>query len=386
MTMLSGIASHDTSGPSLFDNGDAHALLSASGWWWPSYTSSHAAWQPAGCFMISYSRKHVEQCLTVSGPVGPAINSATSYGAATASHPTSIYLIGDSQTRELFFAFAERFQPDIRTVTGDKWHADLRVSFEVALPAARRTATPSSATIDTVVGVNNSASIAFFWDPYLNRTTLHGLLTSQQARMDRPQMVVVGAGSWFIKNGLVDTFETAVEQFFGKTSAATMANVYVLPLTAVNEERLWEARRSLTNKGVTELNQFLHSSVDAMRQQAGGDTFHYVDALHEMTLQAPALAEDGLHYDTSIYRVASDVLLNAQCNRRLFDGKSPMQATCNTAYAVPNWKQVMTLLMLALLGPVCFVARMSGRLWLRARGSYVHSLTLIYDICSSFRG
>jgi hypothetical protein len=80
-------------------------------------------------------------------------------------------------------------------------------------------------------------------------------------------------------------------------------------------------------------------------------------AWDDLSKAAPELSEDGLHYPGKAADLMTDTLLNVVCNQHVASNHLPLESTCCNRYPLPNWKQVLTLVLLAFFGPFAWLYR-----------------------------
>ena len=287
------------------------------GWWWNSYTQSHATWQPYGCYMASYSGKAVKQCFP----------------------SASLHIVGDSNMRKLYYSLAQRLDQNLVIDEHTKPHENLMTLFQ---PEQLR-----------------GPALHFLWDPYLNATKWSEVLSTDTAP---PSLLLISAGSWFIKNLPVETALVLFKQSMNTLASAieNMGNstmdIIFLPISPVVPEKLDITRAALNNDVIVQYNEVVESLVELLQHSIQGpQRILYHRSWYKIFQDAPSLSEDGLHYDNVAYRVGGDVTLNVHCNRALLNEGNPMTATCNTRYRDVQWKQITVFAVLALLGPVCLL-------------------------------
>ncbi|KAL8733136.1 MAG: hypothetical protein Q9166_002328 [cf. Caloplaca sp. 2 TL-2023] len=306
------------------------ALLTRGHWLDPStepYTLRHFEnWQPPGCIMHEYTGKDIRNCL---------------YGQR-------IVYIGDSTTRQLFWATAKKLNAtaaDEEMREAGK-HEDL--TFE-----------DSSVTVD------------FVWDPFLNSTSLRRELFSyldEDMREDPDTvnpagLVTVSGGLWYARHfelDWLDHFKDALDYVAPlmsekRTTASTRCSppstqkrrgghhVYLAPVQVPSYDILSPSRAStITPAKINPMNEYLYN--------LSITTGTKVLWSHSLMTWKNELAyeESGLHVIENVAIRKVDVILNMRCNAQMTLSQSyPFDKTCCSTYERP--KPLQTRFFLALL-------------------------------------
>lgn len=288
-------------------------------------------WQPAGCLMHEYSASDVTTCLK----------------------SRRVMFIGDSVTRQVFWAFAKRL--DIQEKEQDKH---------------------SSISLDA-----HGVKVEFLWDPYLNTSNLDqevaaaSLSGSRNDKSDRAAILLIGGGLWNVRY-LGETSCQHYESSIGKITRAlqdgeviaapssqpgpsfhyvddltVIAPIQVPHYDALSLERV----KTITPARVKPIFAHLQQSLIQQNITVAWSFSH-------MTWRKPsAYGTDGLHVSGSVAGQMANVLLNARCNAVLRQSNSkgyPMDKTCCNRYQRPNWTQSVilsfSLVLLPALIPITF--------------------------------
>lgn len=257
-----------------------------------------------------------------------------------------VVFTGDSVTRTLYFQFMHIVDSKLPSAPPDDNHKHSNYSF-----------TSESAT-----------TLDFFWDPYLNTSStlslIHGHLPHRGVD-DRPAMLVLGSGLWYLRyadtTGGLPAWEANMESLLESVSAASIKpadEVVILPVEDIVPSKLSPARA-----------ETMHSSdVDAMNS----DLHHRINPpssdLYSMFSSSPAAlpvslplvfnkmlddasTEDGLHFSDDIVKAHANILLNLRCNN-VGPKTVPFDKTCCRAYPPPSFLQLAILAAVVMYGPI----------------------------------
>jgi hypothetical protein len=259
-----------------------------------------------------------------------------------------VVFIGDSSTRELFYAFANILNP------------------------ASPTTTPSDGARhqDVFLRTPSSTQITFYWDPYLNNTRTKqwmGLLedTSDDGYPRRhtrpPAMIVLGSGLWYLRysEGGIASWEANTESLLSIASNSTVVladEVIFLPVPHIVESLLRPDRaETMRISDVEAMNLDLFHRVYPLASDSSSPNFvsslpvGLPLALNEMT--DPSETLDGLHYSAAVTRAQANLLLNLHCNKHLAK-HPPFSTTCCTSYPRPGSLHLLVLVLIVFWGPV----------------------------------
>ena len=225
----------------------------------------------------------------------------------------------------------------------------------------------------TDIDLNLGFHLQFHWDPYLqNASQLITSLTAANAvnlgddTLDDTvgrMVMVMSAGTWFIKNQgktgfpefqrAIDQLLTTLETTLTSLDVDQDVSVYIVPLPAVVESKLWPARQSLTRQEIETYNGYLESQVETLRMMAPEyeRRLFYVKAAYAMMMEAPDQTDDGLHYGMQVQNAINTVIWNHACNAEIMSQKLPMTSTCANMYPGLTWLQVVTLVVFLVSGP-----------------------------------
>ena len=215
---------------------------------------------------------------------------------------------------------------------------------------------------------STGVTIEFFWDPYLNSSSLQYELsvtndwTSNDATVYSPAVLLIGGGLWYARYMGVDYFEHykhSVERIaqvmsqhdpgyfhsleVGSTFGPnTEDSITVLaPILTPLYDSLSPARaHSLTPARIDAMNAHL-------QRLFHGRKVPIAWSFASMTAKdARSHQPDGLHVIESAASRMADVLLNIRCNavlRKESIKSYPMDKTCCNSYQQPNWTQAFIL-------------------------------------------
>ena len=267
-------------------------------------------WQPAGCMMHEYNAKDVTTCLK----------------------SRRVVFIGDSVTRQIFWAFAKKL--DVREQ--DDKHSNI--------------------SLDA-----HGLKVEFVWDPYLNTSNLDREVSAaslsglRNEQIDTAAILLVGGGLWnarYLGEASYQHFESSIDGITralhnGKIPGTPLGqpgqNIAVIaPIQLPHYDALSPERaRTITPARVKPLFQHLQQSSVQQNITVAWSFSH-------MTWREPlAYHLDGLHVSGAVATEMADVLLNARCNAVLRQSNSkgyPMDKTCCNRYPGPNWTQSVILI------------------------------------------
>lgn len=292
-------------------------------------------WQPPGCMLHAYHGQDMKKCLQ-----------------------RPVNLIGDSTIRQIFWAMAEKLDT-----------AETNRAMHMA-------AKHSDLTFD-----HEGVELRFFWDPYLNSTSLHRIIAPNDEVESKSAIVVVGGGLWHANKLSTESHSQfnlsmhEVVNLIGLRRSKTMGSAAIktrwpLPheeaLVAVAPVRVpWyqslsvEKAATLTESAVNPLNAHL-------KQLSVEEEAPVAWSFSLMTQEQPlAYQRDGLHVVNKIAGLQADILLNTKCNSILSNTRTyPMDKTCCSAYRQPNWIQRAILVSSACILPLVAVIAAKGQLLL----------------------
>jgi hypothetical protein len=299
-------------------------------------------WQPPGCIMHEYKKKDIAGCL----------------------RQRRIVLIGDSTTRQIFWAVAKKM---------DQEKAEEEITEMLDMDEKHRDLEFRSAGV----------TVQFIWDPFLNSTGL-----DRELKKFRPDpeldssdadesagLILLGApGLWYARHGQLNfhkDFRDSIEKVIPYMDHANEGNamlqvsrpfpsrkyspnflllapVQVPWYTALSPSRA----ETITPEKIDQMNDYLqqvsaHSSADVV--------WSYSLMTHAGRSQ---YEESGLHVVDNVAHRKADVLLNLRCNADSASKGYPFNRTCCSNYKEPGPAQWIILLGGMLVLPVIpFVRR-----------------------------
>lgn len=255
-----------------------------------------------------------------------------------------IVYIGDSTVRQIFWATARKL--------------DLARADKEDEVAEKHT---------NLIFGNSAVTIEFYWDPYLNSSSLHRHLTaaslprSEGSDRDGAAIVMVGGGLWharYLKDSFNHRFNHSITDISrlmttqAHHSAHTADNLLVFaPVHTPLYNALAPSRAALTPDRISPLNELLFQ---LSREQG----LPVAWAFSFMTRgQENAYEGGGLHVVRAVADRMADVLLNIRCNAILIRTLGyPMDKTCCMGYQAFNWTQYVAFV-IALLPSLTFAVK-----------------------------
>lgn len=260
-----------------------------------------------------------------------------------------VVFIGDSVTRQLYFAFAHLADPDLPSSLplGSDKHSDYSY-------------TSSSST-----------QFQFYWDPFLNSSHTRDLLKGV-GTPNPPALLAIGTGLWFLRyaetSGGLSAWEGTVESALAAISLSMPAladEVVFLPVEVPVSELLSEERASSIHPAdVDAMNSDLVQRLNRPQHTASELLNPYAPALPPPVpvsiplvfnaMLDPSHTKDGLHFSELIVSAQAQIILNLRCNHALSDA-FPMDKTCCRRYPVPSWLQCCCLFLIVAWGPLAYL-------------------------------
>ncbi|KAF8587327.1 O-acetyltransferase [Ramaria rubella] len=297
-------------------------------------------WQPEGCMLHNYGPKDISTCLS----------------------SRRVIFIGDSVTRQLFFAMAHASDSSLpsQPPNDNQKHADH--------------------TLISKEGIGFS----FVWDPFLNATRTRSILDltngasisseSSVASIRTPAMMVIGSGLWYLRyaesSGGLPRWEATIEEtleLITKAGQQLADTIVFLPVEDVAPSKLSPLRLStMHNSDVDAMNSDLKHRIDPpsagylpvpsqlFRKSSHHSQIAFPQAFNRM-LDSSQTA-DGLHYSDKVLKAQTNILFNLRCNE-ILPKTFPLDKTCCRGYPSPSINQLLILILLASWGPI---ARFAG--------------------------
>lgn len=291
---------------------------------------------------------------------------------ATCLASRHVVFIGDSVTRQLYYQFVHNIDGTLPSAPPDDEHkhADYHLT--------------------AVQGVD----LSFYWDPFLNSSTAQSYLNSTSlpdARGDRPALLVIGSGLWYLRyastSGGLPAWESTVEsalQTISQAHTQPADTVVILPIEEVVSSKLYPERASTMHASdIDAMNSDLSHRI---RPPSLTDPFVFFAGSSPQSLAPVSFpsvfngmldssqTEDGLHFSDAVVKVQATILMNLRCNDVL-PKTFPLDKTCCRSYPWPTPLHLLVLVGFILWGPVCwFLARRYSRCSIYYRQFWVSSL------------
>lgn len=313
--------------PDVPDPYKCNALLNKGQWLdagpkWKAVTS-FKNWQPPGCILHEYQNQDIQDCF----------------------QDRNIVFIGDSTTRQIFWAVAQKL---------DRLRATMEMEELIQDKIKHR----------DIQFVDGRVTVKFIWDPWLNTTSLEQELKDFKAYSSSGTeggetsagVILLGApGLWFARHGQENFFKDfrdaidAVIPYMDRRSEETVplprsplpsseqsANLlFLAPVQVPWYQDLSPSREeTMTPEKIDQMNDYL--------QQTSANS--KADVIWSYSLMAwndpGAYEESGLHVVNNVALRKADVLLNSRCNADRGRRSYPFDATCCSNYVepgVPQW-------------------------------------------------
>ncbi|KAJ2856627.1 hypothetical protein J3B02_001492 [Coemansia erecta] len=296
--------------------------------WWADKVSLQ--WQPEGCTLHEYTQKDLLQCLQPKSDRSAQVPSE------------HILFIGDSMMREKYQALARLVDPLLASSANqtEAVHQDLSIGWPMVGGVVAR----------------------FIWDPYLNSPKTREILEGRAPLADRPKVLVVGSGLWFLRykdeSGGLEKWKLTMDQlnrdianlWQNNMDERVTQHIYVSPAIDVVPELLTPERRTtLLPDRIAAMNEYMEAIdlpvFSAWARMAQG--------------AAPRESPDGLHYSAAFNKRAINVLLNRVCNTEVVSraARPPFRTTCCFEYPPPNWYAAAMALTVSLVLPALLFLR-----------------------------
>lgn len=277
--------------------------------------------------------------------------------AATCLTSKPVVFIGDSVTRQLYFQFIHSLDRSLPAAPPDDEHKHVDYRFTTSY----------------------NTDLLFFWDPFLNTTAtqtyVHTPSSSSAERRDRPALLVLGSGLWYLRyatssGGLPSwelTVQTVLRSLTRPQTQPADATV-ILPIENVVSSKLSQDRASSMH--ASDIDAMNSDLVHRIRPPSLTDPFTFfppsgtVQSSQSVFFPSvfnqmldPSQTEDGLHFSDAVVKLQAAVLMNLRCNEVL-PKAFPLDKTCCRSYP---WSKPLHLIILAALilwGPTSwFLAR-----------------------------
>jgi hypothetical protein len=284
-----------------------------------------------------------------------------------------LVFIGDSTTRQIFWATAKKLDDDGARdgMAAAHKHADLEFS-------------------------RDGVGLEFIWDPYLNssrlheeleayRNSMHASIENDGKKRKGAALVLVGGGLWFARHVHVNTlgeFRDSIDSIIPfmnpPTEAPSTVNprqfvrnhvskdlLLVAPVQVPRYDFLSPSRsETITAEKIDAMNDYLLRLSE----------FRGVDVVWSFRLmtqrQRAAYEQSGLHVVDNVAGRKADVLLNLRCNAESANGMGsqgyPNDRTCCSNYRRPGWVQWTGLFGTLVILPLL--------VWITRTGSYTGPL------------
>ena len=256
----------------------------------------------------------------------------------------SIVFLGDSTTRNIFWAMARKLDPG---------------------RAAEKESTALKHEDQSFIGAG--IPVKFIWDPFLNSSNLNTVLvacqdsgsTGEQLLDEKvgPAILLIGGGLWHAKHLVstyIDDFKRSVNHIINSiTPGSSVLNLSsskevwkmpasgdflaIAPVQVPSYEALHPSiQETLSPSRIESLNKYLQHISPIQ-----GVSILWSYSL--MTLHTDSAYDGlGLHVNGNIASRKADVLLNMRCNEKLMKSDHyPMDKTCCARYPRPNSVQLM---------------------------------------------
>jgi hypothetical protein len=287
-------------------------------------------WNPPGCMLHDYGSQDLSACL----------------------RHKKILFVGDSTTRQLFWAAARKLDRNgaTREMIRAAKHTDL--TFE-----------------------RNHAILEFVWDPFMNSSKLdhelavlkdgRGMVTATGEFLFERSLIVIGAGLWHARNfgeDYFDIFKDSVDHIAAEAESLTKEQfipprlrrewknpVLFAPVQTPNYGNLSPSRTgTILPSKIKQMNDYLLG----LSRNRG---IEVLQSFGLMTQNQPyAYGESGLHVVENVANRRADIILNMRCNSEATIDRYPYSKTCcNTS---PSYGVVQFILIaIAVLAPMMMI-------------------------------
>ncbi|KAJ5038347.1 uncharacterized protein L3040_007213 [Drepanopeziza brunnea f. sp. 'multigermtubi'] len=300
-------------------------------------------WQPPGCMMHEYTKNDIQECF----------------------HTKRLVFIGDSTTRQIFWAVAKKM---------DKQRAENEMQEMLAVKEKRT----------DIAFVTGGLKIQFLWDPWLNSTRLTDELTAFRAyspvkpqepsHMDSAGLLLLGTpGLWYARHGQENYFKEFKDSIdviiphmdhlsqndstmpvpMTLASRQQSPNLLLLaPIQVPQYEALSPSRvETMTPEKIDLMNDYI-------QQVSAHSTADVIWSYSLMTWDGKVQYEEsGLHVIENVARAKAEVLLNLRCNADAASRGYPFDRTCCSNYTQPGRVQWLLILAGMLAFPTMLITR-----------------------------
>lgn len=252
--------------------------------------------------------------------------------------------IGDSVTRKLFFQFAHILDSKLPTTLPD-----------------------SDKHSDHTLHTSRGSQISFIWDPFLNSTNTHDIITPKPdevtAEGERPALLVLGSGLWYLRyaetSGGLQGWEANVYQILDSLAHSPVKpadEIVLLPVEQIVPSKLSPDRfATMRTSDIEAMNSDLYHRLHPQADGYTSFTRSHPPSPARLPLVFnqmldPSLTDDGLHFSDSVVRSQANILLNLRCNDVL-PKHFPFDKTCCRSYPWPTAIQFIILTLSIFLGP-----------------------------------
>ena len=250
-----------------------------------------------------------------------------------------VVFVGDSTTRALYFRFIHTVDPSLPKEVPDDSAKHSDYSFISA----------------------SQTKLDFVWDPFLNTTSALAVINPSMAhsiddQYERPALLVLGSGLWYIRyaltSGGLSAWEAKIEAHIEAIHAAhdkPADEVVFLPVEEIvpsklSPERLGTMHSSDIDAMNSDLYHRIKPSTNISWSQLLGSTSSARISLPSVfnKMLDDSQTHDGLHFTEAIVKAQANILLNFRCNNE-WPQTFPMDKTCCRMYPWPGPVQSVVL-------------------------------------------
>ncbi|KAI9253317.1 10 TM acyl transferase domain found in Cas1p-domain-containing protein [Helicostylum pulchrum] len=292
------------------DRNRCSSLLERGQW----IDDSYSQWQPSQCMMHTYQPDQITSCL---------------------GHSRILY-IGDSIARQQFLSTVSLMKPKISL------HGEPHVDRKYVL---------------------DGIQFEFWWDPYLNNTATVQLLNGQSPSV-KPSLLVIESGAWhmhYLGQDYFAQWKEGMDRVFMATDKDVADALVLGPVELPSYDKLSKARTdTMTLEKIEKMNLYLKQ-----KQQDGAindpkTPIAVAFVWNQVSALASNMTEDGLHFNSTVTAIQTQIGLNYRCNDQL-DKKFPMDTTCCYSYSSARWYQLAVIVFFLVWVPVGYYLVQSGK-------------------------